>query len=369
MMPTRRRLCLTVLGLCLALVSGGCSRRPAVTQDTEESAVVPVAAQPAELGRLRSVLHLSGIISPAQGAEFLVIAPEPARILEITKAVGDTVAAGETLVRFDLPAAAQEAARQRAEVARLQAQVESARLAHNRATDLVGRGLMPRVDLDIATRELADAEGALAGADTLRTRAEAALARATIRAPFAARVAGRLHDVGDVAQANPGDPVLRLVDPTRLEVLATIPRADVPRVLPGASARMAVLVDGKQARLSVASQPNPAEAGADGSVRVRLAFAEPTTMAVDTPVEIDIDAEERANVVFIPAQALIQSGTETAVFVAVGNTAQRRVVRTGVSEDAGVEITDGVAAGELIITRGHNGLSDGAAISVGPLGP
>jgi multidrug efflux pump subunit AcrA (membrane-fusion protein) len=39
-------------------------------------------------------------------------------------------------------------------------------------------------------------------------------------------------------------------------------------------------------------------------------------------------------------------------------------VRTGVVDDRYVEITSGVRAGELVITRGQSGLEDGAAISV-----
>jgi hypothetical protein len=36
-------------------------------------------------------------------------------------------------------------------------------------------------------------------------------------------------------------------------------------------------------------------------------------------VQIDIDAEEHANVVLIPAPALVREGEETAVFVVVGD--------------------------------------------------
>ena len=95
-----------------------------------------------------------------------------------------------------------------------------------------------------------------------------------------------------------------------------------------------------------------------------LVFAEPTTLAVDMVVQLDIDAEERTDTVLIPAEALIRNAAGSAVFVAVNSRAERRLVMTGLEDAARVEITSGLRAGELVITRGHVGLSDGAAVTV-----
>jgi multidrug efflux pump subunit AcrA (membrane-fusion protein) len=97
---------------------------------------------------------------------------------------------------------------------------------------------------------------------------------------------------------------------------------------------------------------------------VRLVFADPTTLPVDTRVEVDIDAEERANAVLVPREALVTEGDQTIVMVAVDARAERRVVTTGIVDDQRAEIRSGVTAGELVITRGHVGLADGAGISV-----
>jgi RND family efflux transporter MFP subunit len=358
--PTRR-----ITAACLlvtAISTAGCSRRDTRQEAGDEATVVPVAAVPAQRGRLRAVLHVSGIVTPAEGAEFLALAPEPARILEVTKSEGDMVAPGEVVVRFELPTAAQEAIRQRAEVARLQALVENARIAQARTRDFVSRGLVPRAQQESTDRELADAETSLQRAQAALAAAEAQTARATVMAPFAGVVAQRLHNPGDLVQLT--DPVLRLVDPSRLEVLAIVPRADVARVAPGASARVAGAIDGREVRLSVSSAPSPANATGDGSVRVRLAPVEPAPLMVDMPVEVDIDAEERVDVVFVPPEAVLDAGGERVVFVAEGDVARRTPVTTGVSNEQGVEITSGLQAGALVITRGQSGLVDGARISV-----
>ena len=328
--------------------------------------MVPVAAQAAQVGRLRSVVHAGGIVIPADGAEYLVVAPEPARILELRHNDGDAVAGGDVLVRFEMPTAAQEVARRQADMDMAQAQVENARIAATRARDLAGRGLIARIELDNAERELADALAAVGRAEALRRLAEANAARAIVRAPFAGVVAKRFKAPGDVAQALPTDPVLRLVDPHRLEVRAFIPAADVARVVQGASARLASTTDGQSqtVRLSVVAPPNAAAAAPGTDAPARLAFAMPFDGPIDTTVQVDIDAEERIDVVFVTADALVQSGGETVVWIAAGDHAERRRVTTGVANEQGVEITSGLQRGELVITRGQTGLVDGALISV-----
>ncbi|MBM3818358.1 MAG: hypothetical protein FJW14_04955 [Acidimicrobiia bacterium] len=117
-------------------------------------------------------------------------------------------------------------------------------------------------------------------------------------------------------------------------------------------------------RLVVASRPSPSATGAGDGV-FRLTFVEPATLPVDTTVELDVDAEERANVVLIPAESVIREGVGPAVFVAVGDRAERRPVTTGLVDDERVEIVSGLKAGELLIVQGQGGLADGTRISVG----
>src|SRR5687767_405402 len=221
------------------LVAAGCTNRRAQEETaSEEEQVTPVGAQAVTNGSLRAVIHATGVITPAAGAEFLVTAPEPAIIAEITKDAGDPVTSGEMLVRFDIAGAGDSVARQRAEVARLQAALENARIAQARARDLAGRGFISRREMEDADREVADAQGAVTRAELARSAAESAAARAIVRAPFNGIVAQRLHDQGDPIKGAITDPVLRVIDPRRLEITASVPRADAARVLQGATARL-----------------------------------------------------------------------------------------------------------------------------------
>jgi RND family efflux transporter MFP subunit len=348
-------------GLCALLVlPAACRRAPA--QTTDQPIAIPVAAQPARTGTLRAVIRASGIVVPAEGAEFLVLAPEPARLIEVTKVVGDPVASGELLARFELATSAQDEARQRADLARVQAQVENARAGQTRARDLVARGLIPRIDLDAADRELMEAQQTLERTTSMFKLAEAAAGRAVVRAPFAGVVAARLHNPGDLVQPAATDPVLRIVDPARVEIIASVGPAEASRVLQGATGRTVSGVDAERFPLTVAMR-TPVSA-TSGMANVRLVPAGPLKAPVDTALAVEIDAEERANTVFVAPEILIMEGGQTTVMIARGDRAERRPVTTGITTDAGVEITSGVSAGELLITQGHIGLADGALITV-----
>ena len=361
----------TLLLIALAVTTVAC-RREAPKPVEHEEKVVPVGAVAAQRAAIRAVIHVSGVVVPAEGGEFLVFAPEPTRLLELSKMPGDVVKSGDVLARFDLPSAAQAVSRLAAEVAAAQAQVENARINQERMRGFVERGLVPRRDLEVADRDLASAQDTFERARTAHAAAQAGVTRATIRAPFDGVVSARLRNPGDMILST-NDPVMRVVDPHRLEVIASITRDDQSRVVTGATARVAeagtdtvrLTVAGRAPNLSSLSSTNAnREPAPDGVVPFRLVFASPHMLTVDMTVQLDIDAEERNDTVLVPAEAIIRDKGETVLFVAAGSHAERRVVKTGIEEAARVEIIDGVRAGELVITRGHLGLTDGAAVTV-----
>src|SRR4051812_29723308 len=93
-----------------ALALAACARE--APEEVESDTVVPVSAEAAQLGSITAMTHVSGLVAPAPGAELIVVAPEAARIIEISKAEGDTVRRGDVLVRFEIPSTAAEVSKQ-----------------------------------------------------------------------------------------------------------------------------------------------------------------------------------------------------------------------------------------------------------------
>jgi RND family efflux transporter MFP subunit len=211
---------------------------------------------------------------------------------------------------------------------------------------------------------VADAEAAVGQAEASRAAAVTAAARATVRATFNGVIAKRFHNPGDVVEAAASDPVLRVIDPRRLEVVASVPFTESSRVMIGARGWMKAATTGTpDLALKVISRPAQVEPGT-AAVPVRLAFVAPPNLAAGTPAQVDIEAEQHTNVVLVPSAAIVREGEETAVFIATGDTAQRRPVQTGLTDGTDTEIVSGLKASEMVIVEGQAGLPDGAKIVI-----
>jgi RND family efflux transporter MFP subunit len=349
--------------IAAAIGAAACSKKTA--EETESEAPVPVKVEEATTGSIRAVLHATGVVNPAPDGELIVIAPEGGRILDIPRAEGERVAKGDVLVRFEIPSLTADVQRQTAEVQRAQAALASARANQTRQRGLFDRGIAARKDVEDADRVVADAEAAVGQAEASRAAAVTAAARATVRATFNGVIAKRFHNPGDVVEPAATDPVLRVIDPRRVEVVASVPLSESTRIVLGARGWLKAGMTGvADLALKVISRPAQVEQGT-ASVPVRLAFVgAPTILSAGTPVQVDIDAEQHTNVVIIPAAALVREGEETAVFVVMGDKAQRRPVQIGLTDGTDLEIISGIKAGEMVAVEGQNGLPDQAKVTV-----
>jgi RND family efflux transporter MFP subunit len=342
------------------LLAVACSKQSA--EEVESETVVPVTTAPAAAGSIRATITVTGTVTAAPGADQVVIAPQPARIAEIPKAEGDRVSAGELLVRFELPALTADVATHRAEVTRAEARLQNARAAQARAHDLFDRGVAARKEVEDADRELAEAQAGVTEAGATLASSETAAGMAVVRARFSGVVAKRSHNAGDLVDATAADPVIRIIDPKRLEVSASVPIPDVPRIVVGAAGRMKNPAADGDIALTVVSRPAAVDPGT-AAVPIRLAFSAGDVAPVGTPVQVTIDAEEHRNAILVPAAAIVHEGEEAAVFVAKGDKAERRVVTVGITDAEHAEITTGLKAGEPVIIKGQAGLPDGATIT------
>jgi RND family efflux transporter MFP subunit len=351
---------LTAFACAAALVSACGHDSP---EEVETETIVPVGVASAEQGSILASIHATGDVNPAPGAELIVTAPEAARISSIPKGEGERVRRGEVLVRFEIPTLSADATSKGAELAAAETRVKTTRENQTRLHDLYERGVAARKDVEDADQAAADAEAALAQAHAIRGSAVTLASRQTIAATFDGVIAKRWHNPGDLVEPGASDPVLRVIDPARLQVDASVAIPHLARVVVGAAGRLILPDDAAPVPLKVIGRPAAVEPGT-AAAPVRLAFLQPHTFAAGTPVEVEIDAEEHANVVLVPTPAIVREGEETAVFVVSNNKAQRRRVVLGIVNGTRAEIREGIKPGEQVIVRGQTGLPDGAAVTI-----
>lgn len=337
------------LGLCLiaavALVGCGQQSNAESRADEEAEAKVPVEVGQTLRGTISATYQASATLEADR--EALLVAKVPGQVVAIAVEEGDTVAAGEELARIDDERYRLEVARARATLDRLSAELQRSRALH-------GRELMSAEDFERARFEY-DSQTAvyeLARVDLADTR---------IRAPFDGVIAERLIKVGNTLGAN--EPTFRLVDPNPLLAVVYVPEADLGKLAKGQPARLrtdafaGVEFAGEVLRISPVVDPDT------GTVKVTIAMEDATErLRAGMFGRLDIRFDTRDNAVLAPRDAIVFEDTETSAYVVVDGRAQRRSLRLGYSEGELVEVIEGLAAGETVVTTGQTTLSDGTAV-------
>ena len=182
----------------------------------------------------------------------------------------------------------------------------------------------------------------------------------SLRAPFAAVVAARLHSPGELVA--PQDVLVELFDPHSLYALAQVPATVARRLRPG----LPVEVMDEGVRLEGAvSAVLPAVEPQSLTVPVRIALRQiPQPPLLHAAVRCRITLETHADALLMPRAALVSSttGPEGTVMVAAGGKAVRRRVRLGLRREDAIEVIAGLAAGDQVLVAGQYSLPDGSAI-------
>ncbi|HKW03237.1 MAG TPA: efflux RND transporter periplasmic adaptor subunit [Vicinamibacterales bacterium] len=350
-----------VLASIVALFSA-CSHKPVESVATEEE--VPVSVKPATLvPAFETTVTATGVVAAESGFDWTITAPESARIAELPRNEGERVKAGDLLVRFEIPALSADVTAKEADVAQAGAKVDTAKAALARTTGLVERGIGAKKDQEAAALDLAQADAALKQAHAALDAAYVMQSRAIVKARFPGIIAKRWHGAGDLVET--GGTVVRVIDPSRLEVVASVTVGDLGRVSLGRAVSIESAAGVEPEHGTVVSAPaaiDPASATAD----VRIKFSAPTHLAAGQAVSATIVAERLTNVIVIPTVGIIHDGDEVFVMVAGedDDKAHKTPVTLGASASGMTVVKTGLKAGNLVIVRGQDGLPDEAAIVV-----
>ena len=357
-----RSLLYAALAAAAGLSLAACNKAEPETVDT--SGPLFVRAEPVRLDSIRSSVTVTGTVTPAPGADWTIAAPESGRVVEMPKAEGDLVKEGDLLARFEVPSLLAELAARQSEMTLATSRLDTAKSNATRLTALFERGIASQRESDDARRELMEAEAAIGQAMSGKLATEALAGRLVLKARFAGVVARRWHNPGDPVQAGDADPVIRVIDPDRLEIVASIPAAQLSLVGPGRVARIFNPIDASLVDGTVVSIPPPIDAVTAAS-DVRVSFPKTAALAVGAVVQLEIMSDERQNVMVVPTSAVLHDGMDAYVMVAgTDGKAHRKSVVIGLVARERTQIASGLAVGEHVILVGPEPIPDGAAITI-----
>ena len=336
------------------LACGRGSGEPEVAGET-----IAVTVQPARTGSLRDTISVSGNVVPAAVADFIVTADQPAEIAELPKNEGDTVKTGDLLVRLDIASITNEVATRQLELGEATAKLDAAKKDEERLEPLVAQGLAARNKLEAARSTRLAAEAAVTQVKARFDAAKAQESGAVIRARFPGVVIKRWHGPGETVAGGEGDPILRVIDPARLQVAIQVSREQADRLNQGQPATIQTGTGTEPAIVAMKGVVT-SEAATTVEVRLSLAAAPTTPLPLDSIVQAEIVLEELQNVILVPATTVQRDDKGPFVWLAseTGQAAKRQI-RVGLTVTGSTQVLSGLVAGDQVIVTGIAQLTEG----------
>lgn len=302
--------------------------------------------------------------------EAFEIVPVTARVAGVVQRVafkeGDHVRTGEGLIeiepeRYELALKSAEAAYEKAKASLREVEAGLAR-----RTDIQGKnpGFVSAEDLDNwQTRALA------ARADSAAAAANFDLAKLNYRdsrvpAPVSGVIQSRIARTGQYLQV--GTVIATMVRRDPLLLKFSVPAHEAQSLKPGLN----VLFNVRESSDTLHAEVTAVAESADPETRMLAITAKVKDDTVSTLrpgvfAEVTVLLGEAKQLPVIPQVSIRPSEKGFLAYVAEDSVARERVLKLGLqTQDGMVEVLDGIRAGERLVVRGAEALSDGAAIRI-----
>lgn len=364
---------------------------PLMAQETPAEPAAPalpaITVSAVETRSLRDVVIASGLVAPVETVQ---VAPliEGQPIEALLADVGDKVQAGQVLARLssstlELQKAQLNAsyAAANAMIAQAQAQqleanssaAESQRVADRTAAlRKQGSASQAAADQSAAAATSANARAMVAAQALESARAQQTLvqaqldnlalqlSRTEVKAPVAGEITARNAQLGAIASAQ-GQPMFTLIRDAALELRADLSESDMIRVAPGQTAIL-TQVGGTAPLTGTVRLVEPTIDATTRLGRARITIADTQTIRAGMFVEAAILVIERETLA-VPVTAVGTYEGRATVMKVSGATVTRVPVITGIRDGGWVEITEGIAAGDLLVTKAGSFVRDGDQIN------
>lgn len=296
--------------------------------------MVSVVTKPVEMRQFSDIVEALGT---ARARESVVLTP---RVSDTVRTVafedGQMVKKGDLLVAL-------EDAEEAAQLSEAQANLREAQSQFARTEDLVTRGNASTAALDAQRRRVAEARYRLVAA-------EARMADRRIVAPFDGVLGLRQVSEGSLITQNNPITTIDAIDVINLDF--SVPERFI-----------ATLATGQKVNARVEAYPDRIF---EGLIKIVDSRVDPVTRSVIVRAEIpNTDRALRPGLLMtvevisrswqglsVAEESVVPSGGRTFVFVTKDGVAERRAVTLGIRRPGYVEVTDGLVAGERVVTEG-----------------
>ncbi|BCL74481.1 multidrug transporter [Jeongeupia sp. HS-3] len=330
----------------------------------------PVQAKPVTTGDMP--VYLSGLGTVTAANTVTVRSQVGGQLMKLHFSEGQIVKEGQLLAEVD-PRPFQVALTQaEGQMAKDAALLANARADLARYQQLLQQESIARQQVDTQLALVRQYEGAVKVDQGAIDSARLNLTYSRVTAPVAGRVGLRQVDPGNLVSASDTNGLVVITTVAPINVLFTLPEAQLPQVLAPLNAGETLAVeawDRGMAKLVASGKLVTVDNQIDtttGTVKLKAQFANGDGMLFPNQfVNARIKVADLRGVQIAPA-ASIQHGSQGSFVWAVGQDSKvaMRLVKTGPTLGERVVILEGVKAGDKVVTDGADRLREGAQVEV-----
>ncbi|MBZ0273222.1 efflux RND transporter periplasmic adaptor subunit [bacterium] len=338
---------LGVVGIVVYRMAAPGEARPESIEAIQEREGVPVRAETIEHETFERWATFTGAVEGKTQAA--IYSHVPARVRSVARRQGDEVRAGASLITLD-PLSAQQSF---SALAQARIRVEDARRMYERMKPLYEAGAISREEFDQAKSAFDAAQAGLTDASHSMN----------LTTPIAGTVTDMRVTEGD--RVEPGATLALVADLSGRKVVLDVAQGDVVDLEEGQIARIEPagapdkIAEGVVERISLSADPNTRLFRVE--VKVEAApFLRPGTLA-----RVRVRTLHRDEALSVPIEAVTREDDGASVFVVTAdNKAERKTVTTGAGNGKRWLVTQGLAAGDRVVSFGQNRLSDGRLVRI-----
>lgn len=291
-------------------------------------------------------LSLSGSIEPNEQVE---IRSEVSGVVEsINFSEGATVSQGQMLFKVN--------------DSELRAQLAKVRTAQSLAAENERRAKLLLQKEAISQEEYDMSLASLKSAQSETQLISAQLAKTTVRAPFSGRIG--LRSISKGTYVTPQNIVATLVNSSQVKLTFSIPEKYASQMKQGNALSFTVAGSRETYRAKIYAIEPQLEVETR-TLRLRAIADNPQGKLIPgTFANVMLPLEKITNALMVPNHALIPIQNGKKVFISKNGKAKEVIVETGARTDQNILITNGLNAGDTLLTSGVMSLKEGAPVIV-----
>jgi len=305
---------------------------------------VMVQVDSVKIARFDQSVSFTGSFAPNR--EVTLGAETTGKVIKVNIQEGSRVAAGGVIAQLDADL--------------LKAQLQSAQASYDRAVNTLTRyqqavSGVTQLQIDNAKTDVLTAKAQI---DQLKKQ----ISQYTIHAPFGGVITSRNFDLGAIV--SPGMQMATLIDISSLKLEINVPEKNIAQFKPGQIIDVTSDVyPGTKFKGTVDMIGSDADASHNFRIKVRVTNNN-SSLRSGMYGTVSLTNALSADALTVPRSAIIGSSAKPQVYVIENSIAKIWDIQLGGGNENRVQVTNGLAAGDLVVSGGLVNLNNGSRVSI-----